>query len=838
LKSKFFVLLAVLPFIFIFGGCGLWQDFTTYFNLYHNAKTLYYDAEELIIKDRKDIFFVSDAAIPAAASQNLPKVIEKFSKLLQFHQESSYVDDALFLIGKAFYYQKSYIKASRKFQELIATQPNSDLVLEATLWLGKSEMQMKKFDDGMKYLQEAKNRALEEKDEDVLAEVYIEEVRYLKFQEKYPEAVQKLKEIVALDLSDDLSSKALYETGEIYFKQLNNPAPAADAYKKTLEFSPPYDVEYNSNLNYNICLRELGKMDEALNNFEAMGREFKYQDKIDEIYLQTGLTLKKLGKFNEAYKQFYVLDTLAMNSSSSGIARFELGDMFENNLMDFDSAYVYYLKAEKSASTADYLKKIREKAGLFKRYEGLQTNLYVYSRQLAYIADPKEYKRDSLKYYADSADARLADLFNFPNDTPTDTSMTDSLKIAADSLKALQDSLAKISGEGGNPEMTNPEDEFAIGRPRPGDNTGKEGDGTGGNPPVAIEKKGWAPVRATVPEDSLKSLLAKTYFDLGNVFFGEIIIPDSAFNYYNKLLTEFPDSKYQGQALFSLGSYYLDKKDNAVADSLFEVVYENYKDESVANLAADKLGKPKIVQKVSPADKLFEDAEKIYVAKKYDEAVQKYYSVFLLYPETFTAPKSLLAAGFVLENDLQLLDSAFAVYDTLVSRYPQTRFSNSVLSKVKFYKSEKERIEKEIQDSLKAIRDSVVADSIAKHTPPPDSAGVKEPVKDSTAVMKTPGKDSSAVQQEQPGVPNEPSPGPNSKPEGAGESVKPTEGEKKGEAAGEGEKPPNEEEPENQNLEEPRKDHIFQEKTWAILSKEGTYSSLLRRGNPPQRSSS
>ncbi len=147
-KTK--ILFLLIPLSLLLSGCGLWRDFTTYFNLYHNAKTLYYDAEEQILKERKDVFFISEAAIPAGANQNLPKVIEKFSKLLQFHNKSSYVDDALFLIGKAFYYQKSYIKASRKFQELIATQPNSSLVIDATLWLGKSEMQMKKFDSGVK----------------------------------------------------------------------------------------------------------------------------------------------------------------------------------------------------------------------------------------------------------------------------------------------------------------------------------------------------------------------------------------------------------------------------------------------------------------------------------------------------------------------------------------------------------------------------------------------------------------------------------------------------------------------------------------------------------------
>ncbi len=728
MKLKVIKSLIFLTTAFFITGCGVWQDFTTYFNLYHNAKTLYYDAEEQILKERKDIFAISEAAIPAGANQNLPKVIEKFSKLLQFHNKSSYVDDALYLIGKAFFYQRSYIKASRKFQELIATQPNSNLVMDATLWLAKSEIQMKKFDSGLKYLEEARQLALAEEDKEVLAEIYIEEVRYLKFIEKYPEAIQKLRDLVSVDLSDDISAKAQYEIGELYFKKLNDPQKAADAYKAALAFGPPFEIEYNSSLNYSICLRALNKIEESQAHLQKMSKEFKYQEKIDEIMLQKGLNLKKLGNYDEAYKQFYTLDTLALNSVSSGIARYELGDMFENNLKNFDSAYVYYLKAEKSASTAEYVKKIREKSSLFKRYEGLQTNLYVYTRQLAYLGDPMEYKKDSLKFYADSADAKLADLFKAPIE------LSDSAKRVRDSLLAVQDSIKNLP----RPEKPNVplDEEMIVGRPKQGDNPDLQGQNNP-NSNVATVKKGWAPVMPQVSSDSLKQLLSKVYFDLGNVFFGEIIIPDSSYNYYSKLLSEFPTSRYTGQALFSLGSYYLDKNEKSVADSIFQVVYDNFKSESVVNLAADKLGKPKIVLNASPADVLFEEAEGIYIKKDYSQAVQKYYSVYLKFPETFTAPKSLLAAGFTLENDLKLLDSAFAVYDTLVTKYPQTRFTNKILPKVNFYKEEKARIKKKIEDSLKVIQDSLKADSIAKHTPKIDSTVINNTPKiDSTANQK------------------------------------------------------------------------------------------------------
>ncbi|MBI2417076.1 MAG: hypothetical protein HYV28_04110, partial [Ignavibacteriales bacterium] len=120
----------ILP-AFLFIGCSVWEDFTTYFNLYYNTVDVFEQAEQQLNEQRKDPFAKFDAPVPGSVLPLLDKVIEKCSRILQFNANSRYVDDALIMIGKAFYYQKNYLKALRKFQELIATKSESDLVPEA-----------------------------------------------------------------------------------------------------------------------------------------------------------------------------------------------------------------------------------------------------------------------------------------------------------------------------------------------------------------------------------------------------------------------------------------------------------------------------------------------------------------------------------------------------------------------------------------------------------------------------------------------------------------------------------------------------------------------------------
>ena len=93
--------------------------------------------------------------------QDLTKVIEKCSKILQYDRESSYFDDALFITGKAFYYQAEYARAQRKFLEL-AGVPETEYALENKLWLAKTYLQLRSFDEGLKLLEEVKNTSFQE----------------------------------------------------------------------------------------------------------------------------------------------------------------------------------------------------------------------------------------------------------------------------------------------------------------------------------------------------------------------------------------------------------------------------------------------------------------------------------------------------------------------------------------------------------------------------------------------------------------------------------------------------------------------------------------------------
>ena len=79
---------------------------------------------------------------------------------------------------------------------------------------------------------------------------------------------------------------------------------------------------------------------------------------------------------------------------------------------------------------------------------------------------------------------------------------------------------------------------------------------------------------------------------MGNLFLTDLDVPDSSYYLYKKILDDYNSPVYYPNTLYALGSYYLTIDEKQKADSLFEIIYNDYKNRSIVNAAADKLNKP------------------------------------------------------------------------------------------------------------------------------------------------------------------------------------------------------------------------------------------------------
>jgi TolA-binding protein len=651
------ILILLLP-VFLFSGCGIWSDFTTYFNIYYDTADSFNQAEQLIKQQKVDLFSNEDVPLPGAAGQLLSKVIEKASKILQFHSQTSYVENALSLLGKSFYYQKEYLKAMRKFQELITSRPNSSFVLESRLWIGKSQLKLRQFDAALKTLDDVRDEAVSKKESDIYEEAYLEEIKYRVITEDYDLAISLITEFLKVSTNDDLNAKVSYELGKMYSKQ-NSPQDAIAAFQNVFNYSPTYDVTLDTRIELAKALRTNGDPQKALDMMQSLRKEAKYSDAYNRIDLEIALCLIDLKRMDEGIQTLVKIDTSFSSTPSAGSARFELGKIFETKIPIYDSAFTYYMKASMSVgSDPKMLVVANVKATLFKKYQYVRSLIDDSKKLLNYAVNPGDFIKDSVAFYSDTLKPRL--------DESQDLTKNQNLNDRNSGREDVRLNQTSTSG------ITN------ISKKKP-------------------------PFRSPLPIDTLKTNVVKNEFDLGNIFFNELNRPDSAAYYYYDILNNYPGSKHEGRTLYSLGIYYETLNDSVKADSIFSTIYDHYRTEKVVNAVAVKLKKPLVDFEFDPAKDLYADAETDMIKKNFNISLDKFYGISVKYPKSPIAPKALFASGWILENDLKLYDSAAVIYDTLTTRYPKTVYAAKVMPKLYYYKEEIQRRKSVLKDSLAKI---------------------------------------------------------------------------------------------------------------------------------------
>ncbi|MBN1301556.1 MAG: tetratricopeptide repeat protein [Melioribacteraceae bacterium] len=679
-RIKYYISFTAL-FIFL-QSCGLWENFTTYFNRYYNAKLSLEEAEEIIKNDTKrELFDFKEPNVPSSANNALEKVIEGCSKILQFNKESDYFDAALFMIGKAYYYQGNYTKALRKFNEL-QTIPESELRLDNMLWVAKSELQMRRFEEGNQLLEEVKQRAESEEREDILFDVYLTQIRYLTYRENYPDAINVVSKLLEFSASDETSAELSYQLGKLYLK-LDDYEKAAEAFSMVNEFTPTFDIEFESKLEEARVNKQLGQLDQSIEILDDLASEDKFNDKIDQIELEKADVLYQMNEIQEAFDLYTEVDTSYATRETSGIAAFKRAEIIEKDLGDLDSAEVLYANVLKSRAPLEYKDLARKKSQIFKDLKtGLQ-NIADFSRQRSYHLDSTLFVRDSI---------RFADYYT-----------------RKDSLDSLVIEMKELQGRDFDSTK------FAMNE----------------KPPFKKQ-----PMKPVIPVDTLVNRIVKNKYEVGNLFLGELELPDSAYKYYKGIIEEFPYTRYQPKVLYALGTYYLTKGDKQSADSLFNIVYDNYKEDKIVNAAAEKLGKNKVDLDKDPAEDLFMEAEEMYDSSDFDDAIAQLYRVTETYPESPFSAKSYFTIGYILENKLYMIDSAAVVYDTLLNKYQQSIYANDVRSKLTFYNNEKQKLLDSL--ALADARESKESSSVSDQVLNEDTTAAKLPDTNDVAEKRLP----------------------------------------------------------------------------------------------------
>lgn len=716
----------VLSLLLFLNACGVWTDFTTYFNTYYNARTLFNRTEEEILKLKKDPFEFREDIKPTQPQtgvvqtqrqqgqpqtqtqpisfiqikQDLTKVIEKCSKILQFYKESSYVDDALFMTGKSFYYQQEYASAQRKFLELAAL-PESEYHLENKLWLAKTYLQLRSFDEGLDLIEDVKNESINADEEELLINASITKIGFFIFREELRSAIDEGNWLNERINNDETKALVAYQLGKIYLK-MNDNENALTSFASVLKFSPTFEIEFESRLEYAKLLKKLDRVDESETVLLDLRDRGKFNNQMDRILIEVGSLYYQKEQNDKAIEVFKEVDSTYKNSPTSGIAGFMLGEIYEQYYRDYDSSLKYYNKAASSFAERDMKLEAGKRAKNLDRYFSLKNILKDLNKQILYITKPEKFVQDSIDYeiafkeYLAENQKRSEQSAQFTQQRPQQN---------------LEEQIPQQPVQPLNPENKKDSKEISL-------------------VDLIARGKVQKPAMPKISVDSVNTLISENYYDLGSHFFSELEVPDSAFHYFRSFLELFPEKPKKVQTLFALGTYYETINEKDLADSLYRIIYEKHPNSTLYKEAGKKLGLIKEEEKKlatgssEPVESKYVEAEDLYYGKQYRDAIRAFREIYLKHPTSSFSPKSIYYIGLIHE-ELKEFDSSAFYYGILSSKeYASTPLGKAVVAKYTEYKNEKDRIEKEEQAKLEAQKQKEI---IEQNKVIPDSSAVKLP---------------------------------------------------------------------------------------------------------------
>lgn len=381
-------LIPVIPLLLslVLASCAVTDFVAAYFNTYYNARRAFDDAE-LELLTQLDLRpggrnYLIPTAIGPGPKGKLTSVIEKCSKLLQYHPTSSLVDDALMMIGKTYYYLDENQQAERKFRELIEGYPDDGLRLEAEIYLAYVQYRMDDHAGARATARQVLEEA-EKEGESWLAARACTVLGQAAREDKEYDAARGFFERAGENGETATARTASFIAAAEMYAKIGQYREAEGDYRRAEQVSDVYSGEYRGRIGAIRMLAKQGEFDRALRGLDDLRAKSNNRDFFGEIDLEMGHVQRDRGEFESALQQYAMVDTLYPRTETAANSYFARGELYENVLFRYDSARVAYSRArsefpgaaitQTAALRADYLTRYLQYTGEIANYDSIRS---------------------------------------------------------------------------------------------------------------------------------------------------------------------------------------------------------------------------------------------------------------------------------------------------------------------------------------------------------------------------------------------------------------------------------------------------------------------------------
>lgn len=686
------------------------ENFSTYFNTYYMASSDYEEAFNLYrtstvasFNKRLDSLNITPA-LSGEIKDKLNKVIERASKVIQLHKNSKYLDDAVLLVGKCYFYLGDYLQAERKFNEFLTNLSASDLYDEAMFYLGVTKMKLRKTDEASTIL---KNLVTKAKDKEVRSESAGELGIDAFGKKNYKDAIDYFRR--SIENTGDNDNKALKQFILARIYSLYEPNKAAKEFLKVLDYTSDFDLVFYARLNYAKSLdneKQYAKANEELDNLRRKYREVQDYKQLAELELANNLYYQK--KYKEAITGYFDVIIDYPSSLAASDAYYYLANHYETVENNYLKALVNYKKSTEENSASDFLSLSKRKTDVYTRYFSLHEKIDTSYKVTIPTENSDLEKRRVIKNEEKGIEPNKLDNNGMPpkgRENGKGTGMRSfefNYTHFADTILEKEKEV-KLNGKE-EPNIKKTDDKIKT------------------SDSVKTFTIDTASIRRAEDEKF------NSYYELAELFLYDLKRVDSSVYYLKVILDKFKDSEKTSRTLYTLATIYANNNEQEKANELYKQIVQEHPNTVFANESRKILGLTTIELEEETVKEIYKDAEKKLLAGASRDAVNILSGLRDKYPDSELLPKTYYTLGWIYENVYRNKDSVVHYYKILKDKYPNSEYTQKIAQKLEVL---------DIKNPNDSLKGNIKPDSTIMN----DSTGVKQMPLDSLNQNQAPPKE-------------------------------------------------------------------------------------------------
>jgi len=712
-----------------------------YYNTFYNAKLKFKQAEQNQFgKDKKPRSSRGATEINRAGPPIEPSIsigektlyksaIEKATKVVVYHPESKYVDDALWVIGKSRYNITEYIASDKKFRELVVRFPQSEYADDAYYYIGMGQFWMKKYDAAL----ESFNQVTESKNSNYRDDAAFN-IAYMDFiNENYSSAILSFEEFLKEFPKSDSAATAQFFIG-VCKDSLDEFIGAIQAYNIVDKYKPSHELYFDSRFAYGSTALKADSIKLGMSVFEDLSKQERYFERSSNIRLKIAEGMHLMGKTEDAEAEYMKVIEQFPRTNQSAEAYYRLGLIYQDTKDDLVKAKEYYNDATKEKRDSPFYHLALTKSANITKLETYRLKL---DRDVPKESEPNDTLQpdstdiESIQEDADSSLEQIPQLTSL---------MPDTMDFIGDSNQPEIPSLIRRMREGADKDGRLPIDSmsmppfapYVMGPPAPKDSMSMPLFKPYVMGPPAPKDSMLMPsfepyimgppapkdsvdifnrqddfgriqdtLTAAEIQDSLDNIAFQDSIDLVNedieirfllaeLYHHDLNRPDSALQEYLMLVEAYPESEYAPKALLASALIYEKNKDSTNANEMYLRLVNTYQSSDQARFAVSKIEGAQI-----PPDQdvelLYSQAEDMYFNRSNpDSAIAIFDFIEKTFPQSEYSIKSAFAKAWVINAEIKVDgdSSSFHEFTSFLEKYPESAYTEDVKIKLGIIKRE------------------------------------------------------------------------------------------------------------------------------------------------------